>query len=42
MKNETCNVAIGEFVGLKLKMYFFLVDNNCEHKKEKDVNRNVA
>ena len=27
-------VAIGEFVGLKAKMYSFLVDNN-EHKKAK-------
>ena len=35
MKNETGGVAIKEFVGLKPKMYLFLVDNNSEHKKAK-------
>ena len=34
MKDETGGVAIEEFVGLKPKMYSFLVDNN-EHKKQK-------
>ena len=33
MKNET--VAIKEFVGLKPKLYSFLVDDNSEHKKKK-------
>ena len=34
MKYETGGVANEEFVGLKLKMYSFLVDdNNSEHKK---------
>ena len=41
MKDETRGVAIEEFVGLKPKMYLFLVDNN-EHKTAKGVNRNVA
>ena len=35
-------VAIEEFVGLKTKMYSFLVDDNSEHKKAKGVNRNVV
>ena len=34
MKDETGGVAIKEFVGLKPKMFSFLVDNNSEHKKE--------
>ena len=41
MKNETGGVAIEESVGLKLKMYSLLVDNN-EHKKRKGVNRNAV
>ena len=41
MKDETGGVAIEEFVGLKPKMYSFLVDNN-EHKKAKGVNRNAV
>ena len=40
MKDETGGVAIEEFVGLKPKLYSFLVDNN-EHKKEKDMNKNA-
>ena len=32
MKDE---IAIEEFVGLKPKIYSFLVDNNDEHKKNK-------
>ena len=42
MKNETRGVAIEEFVGLKAKMYSFLVDDNSEDKKAKNVNRNVV
>ena len=34
MKDETGGVAIEEFVGLKSKMYSFLVENN-EQKKAK-------
>ena len=41
MKNETGGVPIEEFVGLKRKMYSFLVDNN-EHKKAKAVNKNFV
>ena len=41
MKDETGGVAIKEFVGLKSKMYSFLVDNS-EHKKAKSVNENVV
>ena len=33
MKNETGGAAIKEFVGLKPKMYLFLVDDSSEHKK---------
>ena len=41
MKDETGGVAIEEFVGLKPKMYSFLVDNS-EHKEAKGVNRDFA
>ena len=42
MKDETPDVAIEECVGLKPKMYSFLVDDNSEHKKAKGVNRNIV
>ena len=42
MKDETWGVAIEEFVGLKPKIYSFLVDDSSEHKKAKDVNKNVV
>ena len=36
MKGETAGVAIEEeFVGLKSKMYSYLVDGNSEHEKQK-------
>ena len=35
MKDETGGVAVEEFVGLKPKMYSFLVGDNSEHKKSK-------
>ena len=38
-KDETRGVAIEEFVGLKQKMYSFLVDNS-KQEKLKDVNEN--
>ena len=41
MKNETVDVAIKELVGLKPKIYSFLVDNNSEHKK-KGVDKNIV
>ena len=42
MKEETDGVAIEEFVGLKPQTYLYLVDDNSEHKKVKDVNKNVV
>ena len=41
MTNETGGIAIEEFVGLKPKMYSFLVDKS-KHKKAKCVNKNVV
>ena len=41
MKDEAGGVANEEFVGLKPKMYSFLVENS-EHKKAKGVNKNVV
>ena len=35
MKVEIRGVVIEEFVGLKSKMYSFLVDDNSEYKKQK-------
>ena len=35
MKDEPGGVAIEEFVGLKPKIYFFLVDDCSEYKKAK-------
>ena len=35
IKDETTGVAIEEFVGLKPKMYSYLVNDNSEHKKQK-------
>ena len=40
MKDETGGVAIEEFVGLKPKMYSFLIDNR-EHKNSNYANKNV-
>ena len=42
MKDETADVAIGEFVGWKPKMYSYLVNDNSEHKKAKGLNKNIA
>ena len=42
MKDEIGSVAIKEFVGLKAKMYSFLVEDNREYKKAKVVNRNAV
>ena len=41
MKDEIGGLTIEEFVGLKPKMYLFLVDDNSEHKKTKGLNRNL-
>ena len=39
MKHETAVVAIEEFLGLKPKMYSYLVHDNSEHKKAKSINK---
>ena len=36
MKDEIAAVGIEEFLGLKPKMYSYLVDDISEHKKSKD------
>ena len=41
MKDETAGVPIKEFVGLKPKMYSYLVNGKSKHKKAKGVSRNV-
>ena len=41
MINETGGVVIEEYVGLKPKLYLFLVYNN-KYKKTKDVNKNTV
>ena len=35
MKDETAGVGVEEFVGLKPKMYLYLVDNNSERKNDR-------
>ena len=42
MYDETSGVNIKEFVGLNTKMYSFFKDDSSEHKKAKDVNKNVV
>ena len=42
MKDDIRSVAIEEFVGLKAKMYSFLVEDNREYKNTKVVNRNAV
>ena len=41
-KDETGGIAIEELVGLKPKMYSFLVNDSSEHKKVKDVKKNIV
>ena len=41
LKDKTAGVAIEEFVGLKQKIYSYLVDDISEHKKAKGINKNV-
>ena len=41
-KDETAGVAIRKCVGLKPKMYYFLVGDSSEHKRTKGVNKNVV
>ena len=38
MKGETGGVTMKKFVGLKPKMYSFLVDDSSEHRHAKDLN----
>ena len=42
MKDETAGVAIKEFLGLKPKMYSFLVDDISECNKAKGVNKTIS
>ena len=42
MKDERADVVIEKFVGLKPKMYSYLADDNIEHKKAKDENKNLV
>ena len=42
MKDETTGVVIEKFVGLKSKVYSYLVDDNREHKKTMGINKNVV
>ena len=42
MKDEATGVAIEELVGLKPKMYSYLVNDKSEPKKSKGVNRNIV
>ena len=42
MKDDTAGVAIKERFGLKPKMYSFLVRDNGEHKKAKNMITNVV
>ena len=42
INDETGCIAIEEFVGVKPKIYSFLVDDSNEHKKAKSVNKNDA
>ena len=42
MNNETAGVTIEELVGLKTKIYSYLVDENSEYEKAKGVNKNVV
>ena len=42
VKDEIAGVAIEEFVGLKSKMYSFLVDDSSEHRNAKGMNKDVV
>ena len=42
IKDEVAGAAIDKFVGLKPKMYSYLVDDYSEHKKAKGVNKNAV
>ena len=42
IKDETTGFVTKEFVGLKLKMYSYLVDDKSECKKAMGINENVV
>ena len=42
MKDETCDVHIKSFVGLKPKMYTFTTEDNRESKRAKSINKHVV
>ena len=42
MKDETAGVSIEEFVGLKTKIYLYLVDDNSENKIATGLNINIV
>ena len=42
MKNETCDVPIKSFIGLKSKMYTITKEENHECKKAKYINKTIA
>ena len=42
MKDETVGVSIEEFVGLKTKIYLYLVDDNSENKIATVLNINIV
>ena len=42
IKDKTAGVVMEESVGLKPKIYLYLVDDNSEHKKAKGINKNVV
>ena len=42
MKDKTSRAAMKGFIGLKQKMYLFLIDDNGEQKKPKRMNRNFV
>ena len=41
MRDETCDVIINDFAGLKSKKYTFITEDNHESKKTKRINKNV-
>ena len=42
MKAETAGASTEKPIRLQTKKYLYLVDDNSEHKKERDVNKNVV
>ena len=42
MKDETCDVPIKGFVGLRSKMCTFVTEDNHEFKKAKGISKNVV